>query len=475
MTIKMNENLKLAWRNLWRNRRRTLITVASVFFAIFFALVMRSLQLGSYNHMFKNIIESYTGYIQVQQKDFWDDKCIDNLIEYSDTVNQVILSDNNVDATIPRLESFALASNGPQTKGVLVLGIDPIKENLLSKVEDKLVKFRLTDEAIEGLKKENLPEKVEENIETFRNDSYSSVARLQYDLDISDDELPGVLPYFQKHASFKSQYFEMGKNDALVGDKLAKYLLMNVGDTIILISQGYHGVSAAGKYRISGIVKMPSPEIDGRVVYLPIDVCQKLYGAPNMLTSLALHVKSTDDNDISKSIENLQPKLDKQFAVVGWRTMNELLIQQMDADSKSGMIMIYILYMVIAFGVFGTVLMMTAERRREFGVLVSIGMQKTKLALVVAIEMILIGLMGIISGVIVSVPAILIGYYNPIRFSGQMAKMYEDMGFEAIMPFMWFGNYYYVQSLVVFFIVLVAIAYPVIKIAKLEVIQALRA
>jgi len=147
-------NLKLAWRNLWRNRRRTLITSASIFFAVFFALVMRSLQLGSYDHMYKNAIESYSGYIQVQHKDFWDEKIVDNTFAYDQQLEQQLLADKNVEACIPRFESFALASNGPQTKGVLVMGVDPEKENHLSKVTDKMVKYRLSPEAIEKIRQD---------------------------------------------------------------------------------------------------------------------------------------------------------------------------------------------------------------------------------------------------------------------------------------------------------------------------------
>src|SRR5665647_1559052 len=113
----------MAWRNLWRNKRRTLITVASVFFAVFFALLMRSLQLGSYDNMFRNVIESYTGYLQVQQEDFWDNKTVDNLFLFSPEISQTIEKDQNVITTVPRFESFALASSGTLTKGVLVMGI----------------------------------------------------------------------------------------------------------------------------------------------------------------------------------------------------------------------------------------------------------------------------------------------------------------------------------------------------------------
>ncbi len=169
-----------------------------------------------------------------------------------------------------------------------------------------------------------------------------------------------------------------------------------IGDTIVLLGQGYHGTTAAGKFRINGIVKLPTPDLDNKIVYLPYDVCQELYNAPGMITSLAISIEKNDDDVINRMIPELGSKIDKPLKVMGWREMNKLMINQMDADSKSGMIMIFILYMVIAFGIFGTVLMMTAERRREFGVLVAIGMQKSQLAAVVTLEMIFLGFPGYI-------------------------------------------------------------------------------
>ena len=150
------KNYKIAWRNLWRNKRRTLITVASVFFAVFFALLMRSLQLGSYDHMFRNVIESYTGYIQVQNEDFKDNPTVDNAFAFSSEIRQNILKDKNVTDVVPRFESFALASSGSLTKGVLVMGIDPEKESLLSNVRGRLVKYKLSEKAVINLKKSEL-------------------------------------------------------------------------------------------------------------------------------------------------------------------------------------------------------------------------------------------------------------------------------------------------------------------------------
>jgi len=469
------DHYKIAWRNLWRNRRRTLITVASVFFAVFFALIMRSLQLGTYDHLFRNTIESYTGYIQIQQEDFWDNKIVDNTFVCTPELEAAVMSIENVTGTVPRFESFALASTGTLTKGVLVMGIDPEKESLLSDTKSRLVRYRLEENNIEALRKSGLPDKIKKNLDLFKGNSYSSNSALAVDFDIEDKDSASVIPLFRQYASFENGYIRTGEDGALIGDKLSAFLKAGIGDTLVLIGQGYHGTTAAGKYRINGIVKLPAPDLDNKIVYLPYDICQELYNAPDMLTSLAISVKKNDDPSIYRMINELGSKITPPLKVMGWREMNRLLINQMDADSKSGGVMILILYLVIAFGIFGTVLMMTAERRREFGVLVAVGMQKSKLAVVVVIEMILIGIMGIGSGIIASLPVIFYGHSHPIRFHGEMAKMYEDYGMEAVMPFLLPDMYVLWQAVVVAVIIIVALGYPLRKIIRMKVVDSLKA
>ncbi len=148
----MKEEFKIAWRNLWRNRRRTIITSASVFFAVFFAVVMRSYQLGSYDHMINNFIESFTGYLQVQHVKYQDNPLIDYSFNYNDSIVSAISKIDKVVSVTPHLESFTLASSGTQTKGVAVIAIDPVKEKNFSDPESKLVKYRISDEAVRRLK-----------------------------------------------------------------------------------------------------------------------------------------------------------------------------------------------------------------------------------------------------------------------------------------------------------------------------------
>jgi len=467
---------QLAWKNLWRNRRRTLITAASVFFAVFFALVMRSFQLGTYDRIFKNIVESYTGYLQVQHADYFDEPAIDNSFEFDQPLVDKLKSDPNIISVIPRLESFALASAESFTQGVMVLGIDPEGEGEVTNIRNQLVKYRLSPEAIKVLKEDNIPQRSKKLLDVFENESYSSEGRLILDLSIAEEDTVMVLPVLRKHASFRNGYISSGeKGGVVIGDGLSEYLKIGIGDTIVLMGQGYHGSSAAGKYEVRGIVRLPAPDIDNIIVYLPVSEAQELFDARGMVTSAVLKLHSNDDKNVNQTGNRIRKKLREPLTVRTWHELNALLINQMEADNRSGMIMIGILYLVIAFGVFGTVLMMLAERKREFGMLVSIGMQKGKLAKIISLEMLLIGFLGLAAGVAASLPIVFYGNARPIKFTGEMGQMYSDYGFDPVMPTLLPDTYYLWQSLVVLIILLIAIFFSIRKIFKINVINALRA
>lgn len=400
---------KLAWRNIWRNKRRTLITAASVLFALLFALVMRSMQIGTYGKMISNLVQAYTGYIQVQETGYWDKKDINHTFRLSDTLLQEISSVKNVSATVPRLEYFALASFGLQTKGSILVGTNPEKEERFT----NLTKWLL-----------------------------------------------------------KGKYLTPGDSGVLIASKLANYLKINVGDTLVLLGQGYHGISAAGKFPVRGILHFPSPDLDGQMIYMTLRMSQWFFSAENQVTSLSINLH--DPERLSETKQSID-KLIKSHNLVTmrWEEMLVETVQHIKADNASGLIMLAILYLVVAFGVFGTVVMMTSERTREFGIMISIGMKKTKLAMVALFEMLMIGTLGILSGIVISLP--IIGYYhlNPIYYGGEMGAAIETYGIEPMLYFAIQPGFYWNQSLIVGIIVLAAACYPVIRILRLNETKAI--
>src|SRR5690554_5572119 len=131
--------LQLAWRNVWRNRRRTVITISSIFFAVLLALFMRSLQFGSYKNMIRNSVELYSGYIQIHRNGYWEDRSINNLMEVTDSLSATVASTPHVEFAIPRLETFVLAAAEEVSKGVVVIGTDPVLEDRMTRLADRVV------------------------------------------------------------------------------------------------------------------------------------------------------------------------------------------------------------------------------------------------------------------------------------------------------------------------------------------------
>ncbi len=406
----MNKYIKIAWRNLWRNRRRTMITVSSVFFAILLALLMRSMQNGTYDLMEREAIRNSTGFIQVHGPGYWEDKTIDNTFEETKELYSKIKSIENVSNIIPRLESFALVSSGSITKGVGIIGTDPEIENDATKLEERVTEGK----------------------------------------------------YFSKQNG----------NGVMLGDDLANYLEVGINDTIVLLSQGYHGFTAAGEYPIVGILHFPAPDMNKQLIYMTLDAAQYFFAANNRLTSYSLMLHNPDR--LEKTSNTLNSELAENYEVMTWKEMMVELRQQIESDNISGMFMLSILYVVVAFGIFGTVLMMTLERKKEFAVMIAVGMQRYKLSIIVFFETLYMGMIGVIAGAIASMPIIYYFYKYPIPLSGEMATAFEEFNVQPIMPFAFTADIFISQALIVVILTVLIAIYPMLNISKFKLITGLR-
>src|ERR1700759_84151 len=99
---------KLAWRNMWRSRRRTLITISSIFFAVIFAILMRVAVVGLFDKLIADTVSMTSGYLQVHHSGFWETKSVDSTFEESPKLTAILNHENDIKAWTPRLESFAL-------------------------------------------------------------------------------------------------------------------------------------------------------------------------------------------------------------------------------------------------------------------------------------------------------------------------------------------------------------------------------
>ena len=266
----------------------------------------------------------------------------------------------------------------------------------------------------------------------------------------------------------EGEYLSDSNEDAiLVAQGLAKQLNLKTNDTIVLIGQGYHGVSAVGKYRIKGLLKFGAPDLNNGLVYLPMEKARWLYGAEGLLTSIAIMIDKPGNAELVAA--ELKETLDlNRYEVMDWKQLIPELIEYIESDRAGGIIMVIILYMVIAFGIFGTLLMMVNERKHEFGILIAIGMKNYKLSVIVFIETIFIAILGVISGAIGSIPIVCYFNQNPIQITGDVAKVYEDFGFEPIMPFSSDPSLFMEQAYTVLILASILALHPVIKIIRIN-------
>jgi len=393
----------MAWLNLWRNKGRTLISMAAVFFAVILSIVLSSITDGSFEHLINNMVGYYTGYVQVHKAGYWDEQNLDNSFRESASLEDSIKQVENISGITPRLESFALAASGDLTKGVMVVGIDPQRENNTTTLEDKMV---------------------------------------------------------------AGKYLSASGNEVLLGEGLAKRLKLTLNDTLILIGQGYHGATAAGKYQIKGIIRFGAPDLNERMLFMPLSTAQELFGGDQMITSYVLILH--DKKQLDETTHQLRTILKANYEVMSWEEIMPDIRQHMISDKANMKIFQAILYVLVAMGIFGTMLMMMVERTYELGMLMAIGMKKSKMILLLVSESVLTVMGGCLIGILLSIPVVYYLKIHPIRFSGDMGETWERFGFEAVLPTSTAPDNFIWQALIVLCIGFVLSIYPVWKVLRLD-------
>ena len=403
--------LILAWRNLWRKKRRTFITISSVLFATVLAITLMSMLSGMQEQMVSSIVRNTTGYLQIQDVMYHDEPSMDHALEYGDEVKKAVEQHRDyIEYTVPRIQGFSLAAKDMGSRGVMVKGIDPEMEDRMNGLSSNMV---------------------------------------------------------------KGDMFGDGDEFAVIAEGLAGLLGTEIGDSLVLLGQGFQGMTAVGTYRIGGIISFPVPEQNNTMVYLPLDQAQYFFAAPDRLTGLIIMV--AEEEIVPELAEKLQEELDKEWYTV--RTWEELMPDMLEAfKAREAQVAIFawVLYIVVGFGIFGTIMTMLFERLREFGILLSIGLKRMQLAAICLIETILIGFAGVLAGVAAGFAIVYNLYINPVRLSGELGEVMLDMGIEPVISFSIAPGVFLYQGLVIFVLALIIGLYPVRKVFRLDMVSSSR-
>jgi ABC-type lipoprotein release transport system permease subunit len=406
---------KMAWRNIWRNTRRTILTICAITFSSLLLVFMLSFQFGSYETMINTSVKIETGHLQVQSQSYHDKKSIRMVVSEPDAVAAFLDRIPQVQAYTLRSEAFSLISSQKRSYGALVTGIDPLLEPLVSRLK-KLIR---------------------------RGDFFA----------------------------------ETDRNQALIGKLLARNLRLGIGDEITLLGLGRDGSIAATVATVKGIYSSGIDAFDRNVIHIPLKTFQEVYtmeGAVHKIIIIARSLASTDTIKRSLSARITAVRNPTPLKVLDWEQLMPGLRQAIEMDLVSGMIFYFLLILVVAFSILNTFLMAILERTREFGVLMSIGTRPGRLTKVLLIESMTIAMIGIIAGIVLGSAITLYFQSHGIDISGA-SELLSQFGISGRI----FPKLSLLSALsgpaAVLLITFGAALYPALKVQRLQPVEAMRA
>lgn len=377
--------IRLAWRNLYRNKKRTVITLISVFFAAMLISFTRFLSYGSHQETIWNAVQMQSGYIQLAAPAYMENPSIENAMDIH-TEDFAKLRVEGVTSVSPRIVGFGLAAFENRSKIIQIFGADPEKEKQITIIHKKVV---------EG--------------EWLKSDSIGCV----------------------------------------IGQVLADKLKIKPGDTLSVITAQFDGSIGALNLQVTGLFKTDDYEIDSRSVYVTLDTAQELFRLTpensdfERFTSVAIGIdRSQKADEIFERIRELFPgppasakgtEAEFQPKAFFWPDLIPGVVELMNLDQASGELTLSFLILIMAFGILNTVQMSVYERKKEFGVLMAIGTKASGLMTMVFFETVYLLGIGLVLGLGAGTA---ISYYfqvHPIVLGGDLGKGMVEMGFVPIL------------------------------------------
>ena len=408
----MSITLRMAWRNLWRHKRRTWLTVGAMIFSNLILVFAISLQFGSYQMMIDNTLKAYTGHLQIQRQGYNDEprmrSSIEDIIPLADKVRAHLDSDH----VAARGVAFAMTSSEERSYGLQLIGVEP-------------------------------------------------------DFEVNVSSLPGLIK--------EGKYFTgINAAEIVIGTVLARNLRVKTGDELTLLGSGHDGSFAAGIVIVTGIFDSGTADIDRSMAQLPIGYFQDLFGMDGRGHNIVIN--GHDLSQVAALQNDLQVLLKdrKELAVLEWDKLQPGLKQAIQADLASAWFMYGILIILVAFSVLNTQLMSVLERTREFGVMMALGVKPTRLGALVMSETALMSGLGLAIGAVFGF--MLTYYLSIVGFSypgmEDMAaqfnlpdRMYPSLSVLSIM----------LGPGIIFIFSLLASIYPAVRLFFLQPVSAMRA
>lgn len=403
--------VRLAWRNLWRQPKRTLLTTGAMVFSNVLLVFMISLQVGMYGLMVENGLKVFTGHLQVQAPGYIDDAKMRLVVPDAVALAGRLRELDGVSAAA-RGSTFALASSEDRTYGMAVMGVEP-----------------------------------------------------DHEADVSS--LPGLIG--------AGRYLEQADAaEIVIGQRLARNLKVNVGDELTLLGSGLDGSFAATVVTIAGLFETGIPDIDRGIGALPIEYFQEVFYMGDAAHLVVAVAPSLEAVPAAVAAVESQLPADGELVVHDWDALVPELRQSINADLGGALFMYGVLVVLVAFSVLNTQLMSVLERTREFGIVMALGLKPGRLGRLVLLEAALMGLIGVFAGAFLGGLLTQYFAVNGFTYPGleEMAAQFNLPGRlhpEVTLLSLFAG------PLVVFAFTLLATVYPAFRLRRLKPVEAMRA